>query len=206
MEKTIARIISVIFHPLLAPTYALLLLINLKTNMAFVLPVEHNYITVLLVFLISFVMPSIIIFILYRFGYVKSLQMESRRERVLPLFTVSFFFYGTYYLLKQEPFYALFNIFMLGATLLAILSIFVNYFTKISIHMVAQGGLFGILTGFAIAYNQDYMNLLYLLVFIAGLTGFARLKRNAHTPGQVYGGYVMGVVVMMGLFLLIALK
>lgn len=203
MEKIIARIISVVFHPLLVPTYALLLLLNLKTNMAFVLPVEHRYITVLLVFLVSFVMPSLIIYILYRFGYVKSLQMETRRERILPLFTVSFFFYGTYYLLKQEPFYALFNIFMLGATLLTILSIFVNYFTKVSVHMVAQGGLFGALTGFAIAHNQNYITLLYMLVFIAGLTGFARLKLNTHTPGQVYGGFVLGVVVMMGLFLLI---
>jgi len=204
MEKTVARIISVIFHPLLVPTYALLIMINLKSSLLFVMPLGHQYMTVLTVFLISFVMPSLIIFILYKFGFVKSLHMETRQERILPLFTVSIFFYATYYLLKQESYYALFNIFMLGATLLAILSVLINYFTKISIHMVAQGGLFGTLAGFSIAYNQQFTGLLYLLVFIAGLTGFARLKLNAHTPGQVYGGYLLGFGLMMGLFLMIA--
>ncbi len=204
MEKTIARIISVIFHPLLVPTYALLILINLKSSLLSVMPVGHRYLTVVMVFLISFVMPSLIIFILYKFGFIKSLQMETRQERVLPLFTVSIFFYATYYLLKQESYYALFNIFMLGATLLTILSVLINYFTKISIHMVAQGGLFGTLAGFAIAYDQSLSGLLYLLIIIAGLTGFARLKLNAHTPGQVYGGYLLGFGLMLGLFLMIA--
>ena len=204
MEKTVARIISVIFHPLLVPTYALLIMINLKSSLLFVMPLGHRYMTVLLVFLISFVMPSLIIFILYKFGFVKSLQMETRQERILPLFTVSIFFYATYYLLKQESYYALFNIFMLGATLLTILSVLINYFTKISIHMVAQGGLFGTLAGFAIVYNQQFTGLFYLLVLIAGLTGSARLKLNAHTPAQVYGGYLLGFVLMMGLFLMIA--
>jgi len=204
MEKTIARIISVIFHPLLVPTYALLILINLKTSLIFVMPLEHRYLTLLMVFLISFVMPSLIIFILYKLGFIKSLQMKTRQERVLPLFTVSVFFYATYYLLKQESYYALFNIFMLGTTLLAILSVLINYFTKISLHMVAQGCLLGTLAGFALGYNQQFTELLYLLVIIAGFTGFARLKLGAHNPGQVYGGYLMGFVLMMGLFLMIA--
>jgi len=203
MEKTIARIISVVFHPLLVPTYALLLLLNLKTNMAFVLPASHSYMIVLLVFLTSFVAPSLIGFTLFRLGIIQSLQMETRKERILPLFTVAMFFYGTYYLLKQEPFYALFNLFMLGSTLLVIISIFVNYFTKISLHMMAQGGLTGAFTGFTITYDQHYFIWLYLMIFVAGLTGFSRLKLNAHTPRQVYSGFGLGVLVMLGLFLLV---
>ena len=203
MERTIARIISVIFHPLLIPTYALLIMSNMRTNMFFVLPAGHRFFTVMIVFLLSFVMPLLVILIFYKFGFIKSLQMESRRERILPLFTVSIFFYATYYLLKQESYYALFNIFMLGATLLTILSVLINYFTKISIHMLALGGLFGTLAGFSISYNQQYMYILYLLAAVAGLTGFARLKLNAHTPGQVYGGYLLGTGLMMGLFLVV---
>jgi len=203
MEKTIARIISVVFHPLLVPTYALLLLLNLKTNMTYALPATHGYMTVLLVFLTSFVAPSLIGFILFRLGIIQSLQMETQKERILPLFTVAMLFYGTYYLLKQEPFYALFNIFMLGSTLLVIISIFINYFTKISLHMMAQGGLTGAFTGFILAFQQPYYGWLYVMLFIAGLTGFSRLKLNAHTPRQVYGGFGLGVLVMLMLFLMV---
>ena len=32
-----------------------------------------------------------------------------------------------------------------------------------------------------------------LLLLGAGLVGWSRLHLNAHTPGQVYAGYVLGV-------------
>ena len=124
--------------------------------------------------------------ILLKTGAIKSLHMESRQERVLPLFIVALFFYGTYFLLKQGPHYALYNIFMLGATLLVIVSMLINYFTKISIHMMALGGMFGTFTGFALIFNQELYLLISLIVFVSGITGFARLKLKAHTATQVY--------------------
>ena len=203
MEEKFAKIISVIFHPLLVPSYAMFILINTNNHFVLVLPVENRYIALLIVFLTSFALPALLMLILLKTGIIKSLQMESKHERVLPLFMTAIFFYGTYYLLKQGPHFALFNIFMLGATLLVIISLLVNYLTKISIHMVAQGGLFGAFTGFAISFNQDYTLLIYLLIVVAGLTAFARLKLKAHNEVQVYSGFGLGVLVMMGLFLFV---
>lgn len=203
MEEKLAKIISVLFHPLLIPTYAMLILINTKNHFALALPLQNRYIALAIVFLTSFVLPVLIMLILRKMGTVKSLQMESKHERVVPLFITSILFYGTYYLLKQGPHFALFNIFMLGATLLVIMSLFINYATKISIHMVAQGGMLGAFTGFAITFNQDYLLMIIVLIIMAGLTGFARLKLKAHSEAQVYSGFGMGIVVMMGLFLFI---
>lgn len=167
-----------------------------------VLPQNFRYMTVLFVFLTSFVMPSLIFLILLKLGKIRSFEMHSRNERTLPLFIVALFFYATYYLLKQGPHFALFNIFMLGATLLVILSMLINYFNKISIHMVAVGGLFGTFAGFAILFRHDLTFLLYLIVLTAGLIGFARLKLKAHSPRQVYTGFLLGVLFMLSLFLL----
>jgi membrane-associated phospholipid phosphatase len=203
MENRIARILSVLFHPLLIPTYALLILVNTKTHFTLILPENFRYMTVLFVFLTSFVLPLLLILILLKLGKVKSLEMEDRRERILPLFIVAIFFYMTYYLLKQGPHFAIFNVFMLGATLLVIMSMLVNYITKISIHMVALGGLLGTFIGFALALRLDLRMLLSSIIIIAGLTGFARLQLKAHTPGQVYAGFLMGVIFMFGLFLFI---
>lgn len=203
METKLARVISVIFHPLLLPTYAMLILININTHHILVLPLKFRYLTVLFVFLTSFVMPTLIFTILLKLGKIQSLEMHSRRERTLPLLIVAIFFYGTYYLLKQGPHFALFNIFMLGATLLVIVSLFINYFFKISIHMVAVGGLFGTFAGFSILFKHDLIFLLYLIVLAAGLIGFARLKLKAHTTRQIYTGFLLGVVFMLGLFLMI---
>lgn len=203
MEKKIAKIISIIFHPLLIPTYALLLLINTNTHFTLALPEKLRYITVLFVFLTSFVFPLLIMLILLKVGKIKSLEMKTRQERVLPLLIVAVFFYITYYLLKQGPYFALFNIFMLGATLLVIISLLINYTYKISIHMLALGGMFGTFAGFSIAFNLRLTTLLYLIVFVSGITGFARLRLDAHAPSQVYSGFALGTVFMLGLFLFI---
>lgn len=203
MEEKLAKIISVLFHPLLIPSYAMLILINTRLHFVMVLPFGHRYLSLLFVFLISFVLPALLMFILLKFGTIKSLEMKTQHERIVPLIIVSAFFYLTYYLLKQGPHFALFNIFMLGATLLVIISLLINYITKISIHMVAMGGLFGAFTGFAITFDQNLGLLIYGIALVAGLTGFARLKLEAHNQAQVYTGFGLGVFVMMGLFLFI---
>jgi membrane-associated phospholipid phosphatase len=203
METKFAKAISIIFHPLLLPTYAMLILINIKTHHMLVLPQNFRYMTVLFVFLTSFVMPTLIFLILLKLKKIKSLEMPTSGERTLPLFIVALFFYATYYLLKQGPHFALFNIFMLGATLLVIISMLINYFSKISIHMVAAGGLFGTFAGFSILFNHDLTFLLYLIVLVAGLVGYARLELKAHTPRQVYAGFLLGTVFMLSLFLVI---
>lgn len=203
MENKVAKVISVIFHPLLLPTYALLILINIKTHHMLVLPQNFRYITVLFVFLTSFVMPSLVFLILLKIGKIHSFEMRKQHERTLPLLIVALFFYGTYYLLRQGPHLAIFNLFMLGATLLVILSLLINFFNKISIHMVAVGGLFGTFAGFSMLFNHDLTLLLYFVALAAGLIGYARLRLHAHGPGQVYSGFLLGTFFMLGLFLLI---
>ena len=192
-----------LFHPLLIPTYAMLILVNTKTHFTLVLPENFRYLTVLFVFLTSFVLPLLIMLILLKLGKIKSLEMVTRQERILPLFIVAIFFYITYYLLKQGPHFVIFNIFMLGATLLVILSLLINYFTKISIHMVALGGLFGTFIGFDLALRLDLRALLSVIVLVAGITGFSRLRLKAHTNGQIYGGFLLGTIFMFALFLFI---
>ena len=203
MEDRLAKIISVVVHPLLIPTYAMLLLVNIKSHFTLVLPQNFRYLTVLFVFLTSFVLPVLILTILLKLGKVKSIQMETRQERILPLFIVALFFYMTYYLLKQGPHFVIFNIFMLGATLLVICSLLINYITKISIHMVALGGLFGAFLGFDLALRLDMRLLLTCIIFAAGMAGFARLRLQAHTPGQVYGGFLFGSAFMVSIFLVL---
>ena len=203
MEEKIARIISVLFHPLLMPTYASLLLFNIPSHFNLSLPPNYRYLVPAFVFTTTFVFSALIILIYLKMGFVKSLEMNDRKERALPLITMAGIYYLTYRLLIQGPVPTLFNFFMLGATVLVLISLLINYLTKISIHMLALGGLFGTFAGLAIGFHYDLRLLLFLLALAAGLTGFARLKLKAHTEAQVYTGFGLGVLVMMGLFLFV---
>ncbi len=203
MQKIIAQATSLFFHPLLVPTYAILLLLNLPTHHFMVLPPKYRYLIALLVFLTTFVLPSLIFVIMKRFNALKSLQMHERRERVLPLIIVAVFFYTTYFLLKQNEHNSIITLFMLGATMLVLLSLIVNYFTKISIHTASWGGLAGALAGFSLNFNVDVMPWLYVVVLLAGVVGAARLLLNAHTAFQVYLGFLVGSITQLLLFFLI---
>ena len=83
MEERLAKIVSELVHPLLIPTYAMLILVNTRTHFTLVLPQNFRYLTVLFVFLTSFALPALIMIILLKLGRIRSLQMESRQERVL---------------------------------------------------------------------------------------------------------------------------
>ena len=200
MNDNIAKIISGIFHPLLVPTYALLLLLNLQTHSMLMLPADFKYIIVAFVFTTTFILPSIIIFILLKFGKIQSLQMQSQQERVLPMLIITLAFYGTYFLLKQSAVTGLMALFMVGATMLVLIVLLINYITKISLHMTAWGGLFGTFLGFAISYNYNLIPMLSILLFVISTIATARLKLNAHTPFQVYLGFLTGTGVMVFLF------
>ena len=203
MEEKSAHLISILFHPLLMPTYAALLLFNIPSHFNFALPLNYEYLVPAFVFSTTFLISALFMLIYLKMGMVKSLEMKDRKERILPLITMAGIYYLTYYLLKQGSIPTLFNFFMLGATMLVLISLLVNYLTKISIHMVAMGGIFGTFAGLAIGFHYDLWLILFILALASGLTGFARLKLNAHTEAQVYTGFALGVFVMMGLFLFV---
>ncbi len=201
MGRRTARFISILFHPLLMPTYAILLLFNVDSHYLMVLPGDYQLMLLAFVFSFTFILPAISMFFLLKLKVVDSLEMNLSKERPIPLIIVALFFYATYHLLRQVPVNTIFTVFMLGATLLVLFSLLINYLSKISIHMVALGGLLGTFIGFSFLLHQDIRIYMYLIILISGITGTARLSLDAHSPIQVYAGFGVGVLVMLGLFL-----
>ena len=67
--------------------------------------------------------------------------------------------------------------------------------------MISLGGMLGAFLGLSFVMMIDLTPLLLLIIFVSGLVGYARLQLNAHTPAQVYAGFVTGFFVMLGLFI-----
>lgn len=203
MTTLSAKILSTILHPLLVPTYALLLLMNLKTHSILSIPEGSRYIIVVFVFIATFVLPTIIILILLKASRIDSLQMVTQRERVLPLLLLAIIYYMTYHLLKQVSINGLLTFFMVGSTMMVLITLLINYATKISLHMIAWGGLLGTLLGFAIRFNYNVTIPIFAIILLIGLIATARLKLNAHVPFQIYLGFLLGTIGMASLFFIV---
>ena len=49
--------------------------------------------------------------------------------------------------------------------------------------------------------QMDMSVALIAIILLSGIVAYARLKLNAHTPSQVYSGFVLGFFIELGLML-----
>lgn len=201
METRLANVFSVLFQPLLIPTYTLLILFNLNNYFSLLIPPQVRHLILWMVFLITFVLPLLFIFILYKRKIITSINMDKREERIFPLVITALFYLLAYYIVYQANLDVLYLRLFLGSALLICIALVISVFWKISMHMIGVGGLLGALIGIGIAAYIDLTFFVILAVLVSGLTGFARLKLKAHTPSQVYIGFLTGMGMMIVLFL-----
>ncbi len=202
MEEKIAKIISVVFHPMLIPSYTILILFNINNYISLLIPFSAKLLILGMVFITTFLFPILFIFIMKRKGIVKTLQMETREERIYPFAVIAIFYFLSYYMLKQLHISDIYYLFLLGATFLIIIALLITFYWKISVHMIGIGGMLGALIGISFRINVDFVILIALTVLCSGIVGFARLKLNAHKPLQIYTGFLSGVIIMLLVFLI----
>ena len=65
-------------------------------------------------------------------------------------------------------------------------------FWKISLHLIGIGGVLGVFLALQII-KGGLLNLIVALILVSGILAFARLKEKAHSPAQVYAGFLLGV-------------
>lgn len=194
MDKA-ARIISVLFHPLIMPTLGFLLLFNSGTFLAY-LPFEYKKMILLIVFLCTFIIPlSVMPFLIYQ-KIIFDITMPRARERITPLVISFIFLVLCYFLLRRVPIPPDYLAFCLGCAASTLLTLLVISKWKISLHMVGIGGLAGLVTYIIIKMQVDLGLYLIIIIIAAGLTGTARLVLNAHKPFEIYSGFLAGLIII----------
>lgn len=192
--KQFARIISSVFQPLLMPVYSILLLFVFTH---FKLLYANQFWTIMMpAILFSFVIPGILIFIVYRLRLISDLSLKVRKERFIPytIVLVSYLIMIFYYYRIGMPWWFL----MLAASSIAVIliAIFITIWWKISAHMFGIGGLLGGVMSVSYFIEKSNPYQLFMVLFvIAGLVGVSRLKLQRHTLGQVIGGFILGLII-----------
>ncbi len=202
LEYSAARFVSWLFHPLLLPLYVLLLLLSQDYYFILILTPQAKWFLIGLVSINTLILPALLMLLYKRSGIISSYQMKRKEERFFPYITMMVFYYLTHYLISGINLPAVFYLFITGATFLVVAVFLINFVWKISVHMCASGAAAGTFTGLAYMYLLPAAHIVALLLLIGGITGFARLKLEAHSPAQVYAGYFLGFLVLFASFLL----
>ncbi len=205
LTTSFARFLSILLHPLLMPTLLFGLLLFQAPGVvgmdAFSPALRLSLLV--LIFIGTFAVPSLLIVYLVRTGYVSSLQLETLADRRLPYFLTALIYTFVAYLFAFRmqlvstvaPEIAI----LLGSIAVSILLVgLISLYWQISAHGVGLGGVLGGIGGLMLKFSlTDLFLPMLLLVLLAGFVASARLKLNAHTPGQILAGLALGVTISL---------
>jgi len=197
-QKKIAQFISIIFHPLLIPTYTLLIIFNSGTFYSFI-PFHTQRVFYVLIALTTFVIPISIMPFLLNLKIVSNFMLQNRKDRIIPLIITSISYFFTLYLLSRLPFHVpeFINNFVFSSAVLISITLIISLKWKISAHAIGIGGLLGSIIVFSVAYYANLIFIISLITFVAGLVGYSRLFLQEHKPSHIYTGFILGFLGMI---------
>lgn len=188
--RLIAKIISILFHPLLIPTYGVLLLFTTARFVA--VPLFPKMIVALTVLCCTALIPALIIFLFLKLGKISSLEIYNRQERTRPyIYALVSYLFCAYYLWKVNmPVW--FVMMVVGSAASVLVLLLVNLRWKMSAHLSAMGGLLAGVFVVALHYIINPYGLIIGVLFASAAVGSARVILDAHTPEQTLAGFFNG--------------
>ncbi|MEN9441255.1 MAG: hypothetical protein RLZ33_1332 [Bacteroidota bacterium] len=205
--KVLSHLLSWIFLPLFMPLFGLLIAMyvpsspqSLVDNDSLYLMIDQNkWVVLFMFFVFSTVAPGLSFVILRALNVITTIDMESKRERLIPMLIMLAYCLLLYFLFLVK---AHNNILPKYVYALPLAGVFVtasftliNRWIKISLH---AGGA-GILSGFIFAYSIEQAEFQFwtilFVILASGLTIMARLFLRKHTPTEVYAGWSLAVMI-----------
>jgi membrane-associated phospholipid phosphatase len=197
--RAVAQVISYLLHPLFVPVIVTFLtvqalpeyFVNFKQA-----SLRFSYDTLYFrVIMISLFFPLLTVLLARALNFIDSFYLHSQRDRIIPYMACIIYYFWAFYSFKRQgvaP--AFYNAFFLGVFLAVILSFIANIFVKISMHTTGWGGVIGFILTLMWGMHMNVTVPLVITVFVAALVATSRMVLSAHSPADVYAGFLVGIL------------
>jgi len=194
--RIVARVISILFHPLFIPVYLCWLIVKTQSYLFGSEGEKAIFIARFGVMYIFF--PLVSVLLMKALKFVSSIQLKTQRDRIIPYVVCMIYYWWMWYVLHNQPQYPIeFVQLSLAIFLASIGGLMANINMKVSMHAIAAGlmAAFVMLLGF----SQDLNFGFYISgsILLAGAIGTARFIDSDHTPREIYVGIFIGVVAVL---------
>lgn len=193
--KIFAHLVSDVFSPILIPTYGMMVALAC-TNLHY-LPWQTRLWSLLAILFITALVPVLFISLLIKIGKVSDRSISNPRQRTAPFMLSMICYLGAAYYLMTLHAPAWLSVFYVAAAVVALLSLIITHWWKISAHTGAAGGFAAMIYWMA-AHGILTVNPLITVscaFILVGLLAWSRLYLHRHTPMQVAAGAVLSFVV-----------
>jgi hypothetical protein len=201
IPDSLAKVFSVVFHPLLMLVYGLVIIFTAPTLFGY-LPVEVKKILFLIVSVNNVFLPvSLMPFFMHR-HIITSWTIDDRKERTIPLILTTALYGATSYIIFRYQIPLFLKTYIFSALFLSLIVTVINLWWKISLHSVGAGALLGIVLILSFRTHTPLIGYLILVILANGLILSSRLRLNYHNPAQVWIGFLTGLTGVTGFMLL----
>ncbi len=190
-----AILLSYVFHPVFIPLYAVLFLVYVHPSYFSGFADANKLRTIFILIQNAVFYPLFCIVLLKGVGFIDSLFLRTKKDRIIPYIACGIFFFWTFLVFKQQNVYPrILPSFMLGVFLASSAALIANIYFKISMHAIGLGGWLGL---FLVIANTNTMLMTWpiaAVLMITGLVCTARLIVSDHTVKEIYTGLFLGLL------------
>ena len=198
MLKAISKGISILFSPLLIPTYAALILLYSGFHFS-MFSWEAKRFLLIVVIISTAIMPAITLTVA-SLGKKLHITANNSGDLWIPMIFSALYYYLGFYLLNKMPFYAIFKVLLLAGAILIVILMMISLKWKISYHTAAAGSLFGLVTALSLRLGANPLVLLSIIAVVSGLIGTARVILLKSSLTETLAGFPIGFLVFFLIF------
>ena len=196
--KAAAVFFSYIFHPIFIPLYAISFLVYIHPAYFSGFSDKAKLQTIIISSLNLIFFPLISITLLKALGFIDSVFLKTRKDRIIPYMACGIFFFWAYTVFKKQEIYPpIMASFIFGIFLAASAALLANIYFKVSMHAIGMGGWTGL---FWLIAKENSMLMTWPLASVLLFTGIvctSRLLVSDHTQKDIYSGFIIGFLCQM---------
>ena len=214
--RKVALGLSVIFHPLFVPVYALMLLMLVESkpdsflvkDSLFYMDVRFKEV-VLILFAIFTILTPLLSMLFFKINKsITSYTLENQKERFLPLLIIAGYllllFGFVHYELPDYIFPKIIGAIPLGGALTLVIAAIINFRFKLSLHLLGMGMWCGI-TFVYFQHQAEYeLGIFLALLLLSGFIASVRLYLKAHSLSEIIVAFVLGFTIQSAIVFLFA--
>lgn len=192
--STYMQIISVVFHPVLVPTYAFFSIWHLHPAAMIRWSAMQQFHFAVLLLLSYTVLPALLVYSAYTLGWISTLRMAQNERRVMLLLLACWYMLASTACMKWIALPLEVSALLSIGTILLFVLWALNFVLKISVHAAAMATI----AAYCVVLGVDsgarsLFELGSLLIACTGFVMSSRLYLKAHRASEVYIGAGTGL-------------
>ncbi len=189
----LSRAVSALFTPFIVPLTGFLALFLFSYLR--IMPPAYKLVVLGIVCCFTILLPTGSIYLFRRINGLRTGELTAKRKHRFVPFLLTIISYACCLLLMHRlniPWYMTGIIF--ASLLMLVVGTLLNIWWKLSEHMAGAGAILGGLVTFSALFDYNPVFWLSLFILVSGVLGTARITLGKHTPGEVLGGFLVGLL------------